>query len=511
MAFISPEDRAFMSPSSSPGGSPAASSFVDSSPLASPSPQPLDLDRPPTPLGISHPFAGSTHATTHPSNELRYSDSSYAPDTWAYRSDISSSADCAKVLESLFDEEEGFSMSSVEPEPPDEATLWEERITRAVDTGEAEFTWKDAGLTFVPPSIVELNSLGVISGSAPRPFKRVQTAPPVFSSSHRSFFAQRVVPARSRSQGLMIFLANNGIKALPPEFFKLSNLTVLSLRNNSLDYLPSEIAQLQALKDLDVVNNNLRFLPAEMTTMTLTNLNVHTNPWYSDPANTATQDTPAAVDSATRVHFCVPPLREVVLRYLLTPSASQHRPLAPIPMTTTTTTACARQTTMLEDRFQLPLQEGTLTPADAALIARLAPTAVSAPRWHAFSRATTSGGDATPANPEQQQHEQKSSGRCPSPRHNSAAPVTWAWARHGPPFVLPAEERYTWVNELAGARVGETTGGVPLLWRGCGRGCLNFLDDNKTIDVPVLPPEEENDRREHVGDDVEPTEAWMVP
>lgn len=352
----------------------------------------------------------------------------------------------------------------------------------------------------------------------------------------------------------MIFLANNGINALPPEFFKLSNLTVLSLRahlssfllllhvlisevgNNSLDYLPPEIVQLQALKDLDVVNNNLHFLPAEMTTMTLTNLNVHTNPWYSDPANTAPQDTPAPVNCATRVHFCVPPLREVVLRYLLTPSASQQRPLAPIPTTTTTTTACARQTTMLEDRFQLPLQEGTLTPADAALIARLAPTAVSAPRWHAFSRATTSGpgaglfsastlsksererstycsseageDDATPAKPqEQQQHEQKSSGRCPSPRHNSATSVTWPWARLGPPFVLPAEERYTWVNELAGVRVGETTGGVPLLWRGCGRGCLNFLDDNKTVGVPVGAPEEENERREHVSGDVEPTEA----
>lgn len=47
------------------------------------------------------------------------------------------------MLECLFDEEEeGFSMSSYEPEPPDEATLWEEKITRAVDLGEAEFTWK---------------------------------------------------------------------------------------------------------------------------------------------------------------------------------------------------------------------------------------------------------------------------------------------------------------------------------------------------------------------------------
>jgi hypothetical protein len=143
MAFISPEDRAFMSPSSSPGGSPSASSFVDSSPLpSSPSLQPIDLGRPPTPLGISHPFAGSTHATTHPSHELRYSNSSYTPATWAYRPDITSAADRTKVLESFFDEEEGFSTSSFDPEPPDEATLWEERITRAVDTGEAEFTWK---------------------------------------------------------------------------------------------------------------------------------------------------------------------------------------------------------------------------------------------------------------------------------------------------------------------------------------------------------------------------------
>jgi hypothetical protein len=131
-----------MSPSSSPGGSPTTSSLLDSSPLSSPSIQPLDLDRPPTPVGISHPFSSSTHTTTHPSYELRYSNSSYTPATWGYRSDVSSSADRAKLLEDVFDEEENSSLSNVEVEPPDEATLWEEKITRAVDTGDAEFTWK---------------------------------------------------------------------------------------------------------------------------------------------------------------------------------------------------------------------------------------------------------------------------------------------------------------------------------------------------------------------------------
>ncbi|KAI0284827.1 hypothetical protein BC826DRAFT_1054029 [Russula brevipes] len=537
MAFITPEDRAYMSPSSSPGGSPSASSFVDSSPLASPSLQPLDLDRPPTPLGIVHPFAGSTHATTHPSHELRYSSSSYTPATWAYRPDISSSADRAKVLESFFDEDEGFSTSSFEPEPPDEATLWEEKITRAVDTGEAEFTWKNAGLTFVPPSIVELNSLGVISDSVQRPFKRVQTAPPaVFSSPHRSFLSHRVGHARTRSQGFMIFLANNEIKSLPAEFFKLSNLTVLSLRNNSLDYLPPEIAHLQALKDLDVVNNNLRFLPAEMTTMTLGNLNVHTNPWHPDPAHTAQKDAPDAVDGSTRVLFRVPPLRELVLRYLLTPSKGQQLPPKSTPTTVTTMTASARQPTTLEDRFQLPLQEGALTPADAALLARLAPAAVSAPRRHAFSRATTSGPSAGLFSPstlsksekehppiphsseaaegaaaaaQQKKIEQSGTGRCPSPRHGRAAsPVAspWPWARLGPPFVQPAEERYTWVTELAGVRVGETTGGVPLLWRGCGRGCLDFLDEG-TAAVPQVDPLNEDHRHGRDGDRIVVMEA----
>jgi hypothetical protein len=255
--------------------------------------------------------------------------------------------------------------------------------------------------------------------------------------------------------------------------------------------------------------------------MSLTNLNVHTNPWYPDPANpSGLRDAAQIVDNATRVYFCVPPLREVILRYLLTPAANQQRHLAPSPPTSPPTsmmtTAHARQPTMLEDRFQLPLQEGTLTPADTELIARLAPAAVSAPRRHAFSRATTSGPGAglfaptTPAltskserecsaamtqQQQQQQHEQKScSGRCPSPRHTYATPPVvvgqpWPWPRLGPPFVMPAEERYTWVTELAGVRVGESTGGVPILWRGCGRGCLGFLDQgNTSIAAPVGEP-----------------------
>jgi hypothetical protein len=63
---------------------------------------------------------------------------------------------------------------------------------------------------------------------------------------------------------------------------------------------------------------------------------------------------------------------------LLKPSANQQcllvlAPSLPTSPTTTITTALAWQLTTLKDRFQLPLQDGVLTPTNATLLARLAP------------------------------------------------------------------------------------------------------------------------------------------
>lgn len=45
-------------------------------------------------------------------------------------------------------------------------------------------------------------------------------------------------------------------------------------------------------------------------------------------------------------------------------------------------------------------------------------------------------------------------------------------------FVAHAEERFTWEAEVAGVKIagGGGSGCVPVRWRGCGRGCLDFLD-----------------------------------
>lgn len=48
------------------------------------------------------------------------------------------------MLEDVFGEEDNFLISGLEVEPPDEVTLWKEKIARAVpsDTGNADFTWR---------------------------------------------------------------------------------------------------------------------------------------------------------------------------------------------------------------------------------------------------------------------------------------------------------------------------------------------------------------------------------
>jgi hypothetical protein len=87
---------------------------------------------------------------------------------------------------------------------------------------------------------------------------------------------------------------------------------------------------------------------------------------------------------------------EVIPRYLPTPSFTNcQRFLA---LTPAALTACTGQPTTFEDHFRLPLQD-PYPHTDAALFMRLAPAAVSAPRHHAFSRSTTSGGSASMFSP----------------------------------------------------------------------------------------------------------------
>ena len=64
---------------------------------------------------------------------------------------------------------------------------------------------------------------------------------------------------------------------------------------------------------------------------------------------------------------------------------------------------------------------------------------------------------------------------CTSPVHRL---LTEGEVYRRPLFVEHAEERFTWEKEIAGQTVGGENG-VPILWRGCSAGCLDYLDDVK--------------------------------
>jgi len=53
-------------------------------------------------------------------------------------------------------------------------------------------------------------------------------------------------------------------------------------------------------------------------------------------------------------------------------------------------------------------------------------------------------------------------GICGNPDHQAAGRL----------FVRPAEQRLSWERSIVGQNAGGT---VPVLWRGCGHGCLDFL------------------------------------
>ena len=57
---------------------------------------------------------------------------------------------------------------------------------------------------------------------------------------------------------------------------------------------------------------------------------------------------------------------------------------------------------------------------------------------------------------------------CPSPHHHNKSV-----------FVKHAEERFTWEESVAGVNVG---GAVPVRWRGCQWGCMDFLNEGMEED-----------------------------
>ncbi|EMD38767.1 hypothetical protein CERSUDRAFT_122337 [Gelatoporia subvermispora B] len=367
-----------------------------------------------------------------------------------------------------------------------ERNVWDTAITQAIDTAHGVIDLSvnnySRGLTTIPPSIADLAKLVVLRSSSrnpvlqptsPRTLARSATVPASYpfawTSSARIPLAKSASFATSShaypSNEIQLYLAKNAITRLPAELFRLTSLTVLSLRSNALREIPPQIVHLPSLQDVNVSNNNLRWLPAEMLSMKLNMLSVRGNPWVEPPTDPkAPQPPPSAKRiSPTIVHFTVPPLTELCLRVLLAPD-----PLS--------TYEDGTQKTVLETTYITPIVREDAPPGFIETLHSCVPGSVAQPSdAPAQSPAKLGKRSRSRHSRIDERHDLDSPpgiGICPSPAHAPGGRV--------PVFVRHAEERFTWERTVARRDVGAEGvpgAGVPVRWRGCSRGCLDFLEE----------------------------------
>ncbi|KAJ7623258.1 hypothetical protein FB45DRAFT_1088228 [Roridomyces roridus] len=246
-------------------------------------------------------------------------------------------------------------------------------------------------------------------------------------------------------------LLRSWISKIPHELLCVEKLTVLSLRSNKLEILPPSIQYLKNLRDLNVSGNRLKYLPAEILQLKrLENVMIFPNPFLSPDADSVLAN--GRMVSQPSAESCVPRLIELGYRILFSggPGAPNAHNLA------------RRQ---LAVHYELPLDPGIPSPLARVFSAVHPGSMPSDP----FSSSTWSADNDEP-----------SLGTCPSPHHSSLAPST---------FVSPMEERYTWEKAIGTVVAGGT---FPMKWRGCLRGCLDFLVEelappsSEAMDVDVV-------------------------
>src|ERR1700722_4922134 len=229
-------------------------------------------------------------------------------------------------------------------------------------------------------------------------------------------------------------------------------LTVSSQGANQLTFLPPEIVRLTSLRELNVSSNKLQYLPSEMLSMRLTQLNLHPNPFSIRPPtlNTGTRQFDRSISPSIHPLPRVVPLIELCFRVLLSRYMSEEQEQR----TKDNPGIPELKSTVLAARYPLPLTGWRIPPPLEEVLDACAPGSIPI---SASSRCIDYHSRLA------DDHGITGLGVCPSPQHGA----------HKEVFVRHAEERYTWERIVAGVNVG---GAVPVLWRGCQWGCLDFLD-----------------------------------
>ncbi|KAG2121889.1 hypothetical protein DEU56DRAFT_833572 [Suillus clintonianus] len=495
-------DMDYESSSSSRDPSPSSSPLlapIDSSPPSSPHFEPYVLDSPPpTRLSFSHPFAASAKANKRPPQREKKADTPPSTPPASAPTPLSRSSVYSRSLgEKDYMHDDASSLFSLDSTPhrtshyfDRDERLWDDALRKPFDTGNGHIDLSNLALKIIPASIAdlagffnttELSEQSLFSG---RGMSRVKTEP-AFESRVRSFERTKsIVDSGKERHMLQLYLFGNSIHDLPPELFKLENLTVLSLRGNLLTYIPPEICHLINLKELNISLNRLSYLPSEMRDMKLLKLQLNPNPFLSEPsfsrvpsasrnilsrrrsmartfsqrgeaeANpsrtiTVSPSRTTTVSPLTTFLSPVPPLTEICYRNLLCPLQGDS------------------SRTVLSEYYGVPLPDVWNVPENVrAVLTENVPGIFKSAGFP----------------PEPRKHGRRSSqgaGGCANPEHK------------GRFFVRHAAERFTWERRVAGVDVG---GAVPLRWRGCMQSCLRFLDeDARQVNAVELPPTDASD------------------
>ncbi|KAG8680183.1 hypothetical protein FRC11_002841, partial [Ceratobasidium sp. 423] len=413
---------------------------------------------------------------------------------------------------------------------PSGDSAWEKALNDVFYNGATIIDFDKANVTKIPREIIELNDMVSLP---PEPLESPHL-PPVQSPTtpSRSDIASaaarlRRVFSQSRSsnslfspgspstikQEVQLSLANNHITALPSELFQLNNLTLLSLRGNKLRSLPPAIGNLKALRSLNIANNELTTLPSELSYLNLQTLLLDPNPFLPKPILDSTQptgsnDTRLARSRRVRelgplvIRTRIPKLAEFALRAALRPPSDQPPRIPPLSFTTPIRPS------------DTPASRSLLTPTDShssvfSFSSHAPPLSRSSSGPNPYDSHTfpphtlalekcydlsswLSEQTTTNRHIEAARHGAEDAcdlySWCPGRKHRADAESE---SNSSGMFVVPAEERLEWVSVLAGC---ELSSAVPILWRGCGAGCLSFLDgDSDLISAPLQERDEDEE------------------
>lgn len=177
--------------------------------------------------------------------------------------------------------------------------------------------------------------------------------------------------------------------------------------------------------------------------MKLHSLLLFPNPFIPPPPS------PRPISEIEYVAHKVPSLTELALRVLFSHPTSHRSALFSSP------TPTPMPETLLEQRFDLPLPIGAswcpISPLLRKTLSICVPGSVLCDESISLCDE-----ESTPIT---------GIGTCPNPEHGREKKV----------FVMHVEQRISWERKIAGLDVG---GAVPVRWRGCQRGCLDFLCPN---------------------------------